>query len=197
MIPRLSVIRRCCAAAMVVASIGVPAEAVAQVSPAPDAKAAVTRTRTLIAPHAPTPPSPSGTGGVRIVEKPVVYESPGSRPGGPAQFDVAVRLNKSLGTEGVPRLAVTTLKHTDIAVDDFDASAFARKHRHCYDSRTVYDHIGNRRTKPGDLVRVQLDFVLDETFHRVTRIARVYRATEATNHSDTVFERVAARRLHC
>lgn len=198
MIPRLAVIRRCCATAMVVASIGALAEAAAQGSPTPDTGAATTaRTGTDSGPDAPAPPSPSGTGGVRIAAKPVVYESPATPKGGPAQFDVAIRLNRSLGSQAAPRLAVTTLKHTEIAVDDSDASSFARRGRHCYGSRTVYDHIGNRRTKPGDLVRVQLDFVLDKTFHRVTRTARVYRATEANNHSDIVFERVAARQLHC
>jgi hypothetical protein len=147
----------------------------------------------------PTPATPAGTGGYRISTKPVVYEPP-PKKGNAAQFEVALRLNKSLqrqGIEGYPQISVLTPKRTLIAVDDRAATSFARPSRHCYASQTPYDHTSKRHTKPGDVVRIQLDFFIDQKLYRVTRLARVKVAREANSRNGTVFHRVAARSLNC
>jgi hypothetical protein len=141
--------------------------------------------------------TPTPERGVRIVAKPVVYVFPSTPRNGAAQFDVAVRLDQAPDPRSELRTTVTTPKGRLLAVSHRDARPIGSARRHCFVAGEVWDDTGNRRPKPGDLVRVTVDVDRGGVTHAVTRTARAIGATESTPGSEAGFRRLAARRLGC
>lgn len=141
--------------------------------------------------------TPTAAGGVRMVAKPVVYVFPASPRNGTAQFEVAVRLNGAPDPRSELRTTVTTPKGRLLAVSHLDARPIGSTRRHCFVAGEVWDDTGNRRPKPGDLVRVTVDVDRGGTTHEVTRTARAIGATASTPGGEAGFRRLAARGLGC